>query len=661
MVNWYAWPVALGGAVAVTWIVYHQNWKTWKALLRFLGVFGLIFLLFKPSWNAETQFERKANVQIFTDISTSAKSQSIPFAKEVSKLLQQRFNNKIQLNQYYFGSKLADEPNDSLESLTRLDVISDFLKQESRQPDAVLVISDGIINRGTSPLNSINLDVPVYTFGVGDDKSYPDARVLSIGVNPSVFKGNEFEVEATIQTELLRGKSVTVDFLQNGKLQSSKLISSNRDFEVERITFIGKADVEGLNKIDVTVRVPNVNEKNLKNNSQRANLDVVSEKKKIAVVYQSVHPDIGAIKSALRGLEQYEIIECKKITDIPSDVKAIVAFDLDVNSMGRIQNLQIPYWIFTDNPSILVSNNSTVSRGNSIKNQSVTPAVNQDFQLFSLEKLPVPMKSVDCPLLKLNVPKEKVQLYQEWNRVTTGLPLCFVDDIDVRKLYFAGFGIWKWRIHELKQTTDSKWFDEWVRSNIAWLSNQFEVQKGVQWNLVKSNWQLGEQRKFKFELFDLASKKVENAKLTCKVIDPNGNNTSIPIAQNLSSYSGVYRPNIGGRHIIKLNLLKPIPGVLQTEFIKAIDIDTASLELQNLKANHQLLLDWSQKTDGKFFVNRKENIDSLLDIFDGKGLWKPRLDIQIKRVFGNDEILLLCLIALLFGAEWFLRKWEGKI
>lgn len=660
MVNWYAWPVALGGAVAVTYFVYRSQWKSVKALLRFLGTFLAIFLLFNPSWISEKSFQRKPLVYLFTDASQSAKKQSIPVSKDLKQIITEKFGEDIELREIFFGSEVVEKINDSIGFSTRLDKVTDFINQEPIQPEASILISDGIANRGGSPLlNSVKS--PIFSLGIGDPNTYPDASVTSLSVNESVFKGNEFEVEAGIQTELLKGAKVVVDFFQKGRLHESINLVPQRDIDVQRVVFRGKGEIEGLNELQVKVRPINSSEKNTYNNIQKSVIDVVSQKKKIALLYQAVHPDLGAIRSALLGVQQYELIESKNLSDLPNNVQMIIAFNIKGDSYNELKKSKLPFWLFSDVPNQLTGETSISSRVTTSKNQAVTPEVNSDFELFSLETLPFSFKSVDCPLLKLNVPREKIQLFQQWNRVNTNLPLCFADDLEGRKLYFLGYGIWKWRIQELKQTNESKWFDQWVRSNVDWLSNQNLGAKNIEWSINKRDWILGEQRKFKFSLFDAASKKVENAKITCTLIDDLGRSQTIGLTSNLGIFTGVIRPSKGGRHTINLKLNTAIQGVNQQDFTQMIDVDTVSLELHTSKANHQVLKDLSSQSLGGFYEPRNNGIDSILSQFAKRDLDKPRIEILQSRVFATDEVLFLYIIVLLFGVEWFLRKWEGKI
>ncbi len=660
MVNWYAWPVALGGAVAVTFLVYGNQWKSIKALLRFFATFLLLFLLFSPSWNAEKSFQRKPIIFLFIDASESARKESIPLSKDFKRELTEKFGDDIQLNEFFFGSEVADDINDSIGFSTRLDKVTEFIKQEAVQPEACILISDGIVNRGGSPLLN-QVKSPIFALGIGDPKIYPDAIVSSLTVNESVFKGNDFEVEAAIQTELLKGSKVVVDFFQKGKLVESISLTSQSDLDMQRVVFRGKGEVEGLNDLLVKARPINTQEKNTYNNIKTSVIEVVSQKKKIALLYNTVHPDLGAIRNALKGVEQFELIESKSISELPPNTHAVIAFNIKNDAFNELKKSGLPFWLFSDATSQLSLETSILNRAIPAKNQSVTPEVNKDFELFSLEALPFPFKSVDCPLLKLNIPREKIQIFQQWNRVNTNLPLSFADDSEGRKLYFVGFGIWKWRIQELKQTSESKWFDQWVRSNVDWLSNQNLKGKNIEWSLSKSNWIVGLQGKFKFSLYDGASKKVDNANVSCTITDKVGKSQNIGLTTNLALFTGVFRPSIGGRHTLKVQLKTPIPGVNQREFTQFIEVDTVSLELQTMKANHDLLNDLSHKSEGGFYLAKNKGIDSVMAQLIKRELDKPRIEILQSRIFATDEVLFLCLIVLLFGAEWFLRKWEGKI
>src|SRR5690606_9489957 len=76
---------------------------------------------------------------------------------------------------------------------------------------AVLLISDGIYNRGANPVyQAEHLPFPVYTLGTGDTTVEKDIFIESLAHNEITYLNNEFPVEIGVRARKLSGKNFRI-------------------------------------------------------------------------------------------------------------------------------------------------------------------------------------------------------------------------------------------------------------------------------------------------------------------------------------------------------------------------------------------------------------------------------------------------------------------
>lgn len=103
---------------------------------------------------------------------------------------------------------------------TRLSDALRFVIQEQRDavPAAVICISDGCQNMGTSPQEALSAaqeaKIPVHTLGVGSDRAPLDVRVSDLVAPARAYPGDSYTVTGFVQGLQAAGKTVTVELLQ---------------------------------------------------------------------------------------------------------------------------------------------------------------------------------------------------------------------------------------------------------------------------------------------------------------------------------------------------------------------------------------------------------------------------------------------------------------
>ena len=90
-----------------------------------------------------------------------------------------------------------------------------------------------------------------------------------------------------------------------------------------------------------------------------------------------------------------------------------------------------------------------------------------------------------------------------------------------------------------------------------------------------------------------------------------------------------------------------------------VSISKLGVEASNTVANFNLLRDVSRKHKATFFSNNE--IDQLVKLLEKNAIGSDRILIVNKHVSFLQIFMVLMSIVLFFSAEWFLRKWLGRI
>ena len=212
--------------------------------------------------------------------------------------------------------------------------------------------------------------------------------------NKTVLLNNYFPIECTIIADKLAGKQTKLTVEVNGNIVETKSISINKNKQIEVLNF----SVQAKEKENLFVKVqvePIDEEVSLANNQYAFNINVIDDKKKIILLYNSPHPDISAIKQALKSSEEFEI-EDYYFNEFKADINKyqiaimhqLPSNTINNNNLTAIINNNIPKLFINGTQTNIVQFNnlnlgSTISDFNNSFNE-VFPIYNTTFGLFTL-------------------------------------------------------------------------------------------------------------------------------------------------------------------------------------------------------------------------------------------------------------------------------------
>ncbi|MFM7176011.1 MAG: carboxypeptidase-like regulatory domain-containing protein [Bacteroidota bacterium] len=618
------------GAIA-SWVLYRRDttftgeakWiRLLMACFRFCTVTILCLLLLSPLFKSVTREVQKPIVAVIIDDSKSmAQSEdSATFGKGISErleLLKSKIGEDVDVRVFSSSDKFKEGFEGVLSGLeTDLSSPVDELKSRfsGLNLSAAVLLTDGLYNKGADPSYAYSsLAVPVFTIGTGDTTVRKDAFIQGVRFNESVYLGNSFPIEVTLNARELEGTIAKLKLVSKGTVLAEKQIevSSSRFSNVS--SFILEAKEKGLIRYEIILE-PLSGESNVSNNSRTIFVNVTSDRSKIILVHASPHPDIAAIKSVLESNPNYEIIEVPQSTwnGPVSDAKLAVLHQIPGKNGGgkaiveSLNKAGIPILFILGSQSSTADLNAlSLPLRIDDSNGSTTdalPLYSGSFSLFNIDEsilgkvngfppLSIPfgnysMKTDGYPLFNQTIGNTK-----------TSMPLVvFFPGENPKKGFIAGEGLWKWKLSEFQSNQNNDAFNMVISKTIQYMvsvenKNPFRLS-------YKSSYDENEQVLFDAGVFNDAGETIQDADVSIVLSGENDNEYKFTFSNN----NGVYTLNSGflppGIYSFRATAKIGNKNLLSTGRIVVTALQS---ELTDLVADHSLLRSLSNKTGGLFF------------------------------------------------------------
>ncbi len=679
-----AWLILVCLIVAAlgTYLLYSRgfSWSTniryLLAVLRFVCLFVLSVLLLGPIFNQVNNTVENPTWVIGVDNSTSI-TETLD-STTLSKILDQTYTLKsaFEAEDYLVNTRTFSSPTVQTNDLVfdnPTTNIHQFLKSiesdyEGRNLAGVVLISDGIYNRGLAPTYA-QYSFPIHTIGVGDTIPKNDLYIQEIKYNKISYQGNDFPIVATIGNKGYDGVT-KVTLTNKGKVIASKNVKLAADQPIVQVPFQIEAIESGLQKFKIEIPSKD-DEHNVANNVRNAYIDIVDGKERVLLIAVAPHPDIKALASSIATRKNYELI-----TYIPSIHKEAPKgkFDLVIyhglpnrSSISRQLMKQYPP---KDTPFLLISSlrsdlkqiSNTLGyisiQKQSNENDQVTAAFNQEFAYFSLSE---GLQNTLNQLPPLEVPYSKISisegssplLYQRLGNVVTQNPLLLINGTsDVRSALLLGEGIWRWRLYEYNQNGHNDGFNELTLKLVQYLATKADKRlfkcTPLQ-NEITTNQSLIFETEAYNDLYELIYGQTVDLTLTNE-------------SGEVKTYSFT---NTEGNNSYKINGLPS--GIYQYQAVANVNnisqavkgelaITDQQIETLNTTADHHLLRVLAQKNKGLFHTS--EGFPSVDEIAPVKAQGIIHSSESFSSLINFNWLFFFFLV--LLSIEWFTRKYSGS-
>ncbi|MBN2745383.1 MAG: VWA domain-containing protein [Bacteroidales bacterium] len=646
------------------------------SILRFSAFMAIAVFLLSPLIKSKIKEIERPLFVVAVDNSQSMAfgSDSISKISEIKQFLsslQSELKKDFDVEFYSFGEEVnQDSTLDFNAKTTNLSapLIRISTVNRHRSIGGLILVSDGIFNRGSSPVwLAQNMPFPIYTFGIGDTVRKRDLIVSRLITNDISFVGDRFPIQVDLKAIKYKNSRLTIQFLYDDKIVETKEVLLTSDYQVINLAFYLKANQSGLHKISIRVlELPN--EVNRFNNVATRFVEVIDNRQKILMAYKSPHPDIGAITRVISRSDNYELdqVSLNSISNL-QDYNLLILHGLpdranEVLSLrNQIEQIGIPYILFVQadvNLNLFNSFNTGLQITSKSQNvNQVQPVLNESFSSFqlnaALDELMNSMPPIFSPYGVVSLKNDAdVLYYQKIGNVVTDYPLLTVSrNVDKNNVVVLGHGIWKWWLKANQISGTSKPLDELVLSLVRTTSLKVKKER---FNInYEKQYFSNDNIRFRAYLYNAAFQLVNQPDVNLRL-------TNIDTRQEFdylfSKIDNNYELLLGnlepGRYTFNSSVK-----IGNEEFIKngLFVVQPINAELLNTEANFSLLHQIADNSGGSFYPNLAEenflnNIASRADLVNTTKTYYKYSDLI-------DIFWLLFVLAGLFSIEWFLRKY----
>lgn len=647
------------------------------AVLRAVAVSAIAFFLLEPMLRMLVREVRKPVVAVLHDGSASLRFAGDTAALRASyanalRGLHGRLDGDYQVRAFTYGGELKEGLSfDQAASATDLAFALREVNDRLGGPDlaAVVVDGDGIVNRGRDPrLDAERLGVPIHAIALGDTTVRPDLLVKAVEHNRICFLGNEFPVRARIAARHLKGQRARVQLKHAGRVIAAQEIVIDSEPFLREVAFSAKAEKVGTQRYTVEAVALDM-EQGTANNAQDFFIEVLDARQNVLLLAAAPHPDLGALRSALSGMEGYavELAYAGSFTGAPEAYDLLVLHQLpggkaDVAPLlARAKAKAVPTLFVLGQGSSFEAYNAQLAgvRVNGAR-QAITDAqavVESAFPFYSvdaeaaraIERFP----PLQVPFAQYELGRSASALArQRVGTVGTEAPLIAVAQQDgLRSATICGEGIWRWRMADHQMHGSFERFDGFFRKLVQFLAIKADKKRfRVEGPAVAA---ADEAVAFTAELYDATYEPVLDAEPAITLKDDEGREypfAFVPAANGYRVSTGVLPAGhyAWSAQVAHKGERFTAQGELHVRALIAEQLSTV--------ADHALLADLAARSGGS--MNGPDGLLRIAEAIESSG-GVARSYVQPRFTDLIEARWIFFAILLMLSAEWALRRRSG--
>ncbi|MES2830254.1 MAG: hypothetical protein V4687_18990 [Bacteroidota bacterium] len=678
----------IAAGIFFAWVLYSKadhvskNVRYLLAVIRATLVTIISFLLFFPLLRTISYELEKPLIIIGQDNSISAGQvkaagfNSTRYEMELEEL-SDKLSEKYDVRKYSFSDTVSSGFDFSYKGkLTNaykfISKINDEL--QNRNIGAVILSSDGIFNRGGSPLYDLSkLKAPVYTIALGDTIPKKDLKIANVNSNDIVYLDNEFVIEVQVQAFESKGALPVLKVSEAGRELSSTLVAVSSNPFVKTLALKVKATKLGTQKYTLTLTsLPG--EVSTANNTRHIFIDVIDARQKVLIAAAVSHPDVAIFKQAIASNEHYEVnvVVGEDLNNLnPADYGLIILYQLP-----STYNVAIPFlngvkastaslWFVLGAQSNLAAFNQMQTAltyvGNNNSLQQSYSDINPKFTAFDIDaqsaKIIEGFDPLLAPLGSISVnTNATIALTQRVGKIKTQYPqLIFTTDKGKKMEYLIGEGLWRWKLSEAKNNIEGTAVGNLISKSVQYLSLKDDKRKFKVYS-TKSSFDEDEPILLNAALYNDSYKPVNSPDVGIQIKNSQGKSYNFLFTRTDAAYQlDAGTLPAGNYSYTATTKLGDKPYTAKGIFF----INNVVAEYQQTTANHQLLASMAAQTNGKMY-HPVQLLNIYKDILNND---------QIKTLSYEDrkyeELInykwLFALTLVLLSVEWFFRKRTGEV
>lgn len=636
-------------------------------ILKSFSLFLLLLLFINPTIKQTELQNIKPKLSLLID-----DSQSITFFQQqksiqdyIAKLSNDKqLNEKFDIKEFLFNSDVRVKDSftfkgSNTNTFRALEQVGDLYKNNI---SIVVLLSDGNQTIGND-YNFINSNQNIYPVVFGDTTKYRDLKITQLNVNKYSYIKNKFPVEVLINYEGKETVSSRLNIYKKGKVVFSKNFKFSESDNSKSITTNLTSSEKGLQYYTASI-LKIEGEKNTKNNTKTFSVEVIDEQTKVLLLTSVLHPDIGALKKAIESNKQrsLDIFTIDDFNGQLNNYQLVVLFGVNNrfnNVVNEIKKHNSNY-ILVSGPNSdwnFINQQQLGFQKNAInQTENFGAILNNGFLTFSQKDIGF---NQFPPLLdkfgEVVISKEhQTLLHQNINGLETKQPLLVTFEENSKKTaVLFGQGIWKWRANSFLSTNSFQDFDVFIGNLIQYIaSNKKRDRLEVNTErLIPANSKViisafYTDQNFKFDNRASLEVTITNTETQEELKSPFSliNNSYQTEIENLPSGDYQYKVAVLGQNINKYGKFKI------TDFL---------IEEQFTRANTEKLLKLADRTGGKLYY-KSQFKDLKEELLTNTSYYTIQKSITKEKNLIDWRWILFIVISL-FSAEWFIRKYHGKI
>lgn len=651
---------------------FHKNKlinNTHKGLffIRFLAIFGILLLLINPKFTHQTFQIEKPILPIYFDNSSSIKylkedqnSQNILNAFSSNAKIDEKFDVQF----FSFDSKIEgiDSINFAGKQTNIAQIANNNQSLFKNKNFPTIVISDGNQTVGNEYAYAFSETNAVYPIILGDTTQFTDLRISQLNVNKYAFLNNKFPVEIFTQYNGSKNLAAEIQILQGNRVVSKSPITFSKSQKSHVLSILLPAEKVGSQVYQAKL-VSKEAEKNQYNNIKNFAVEVIDQKSEIAIVSEINHPDLGVLKRSISTNKQRNVTIIKpQEFKADADYNAVILYQPTANfkKVYDLLNLKsVNTWTVTGKSTdfrFLNSQQSFFTFKMSNQSEDFLPSVNESYNAFSYDdfgfsQMP-PLQNLYGNIVDNS--NSNVLLWSKIRNIDTNMPLLtMVESGASRNAYLFGENIWKWRLYSNFNNDTFESFDLFLDKIVQYL-----ITKDSKKSLVVTHenfYNSGDLIEINAQYFDKNFEFSDKANLSITVT-----NVQNKVAKTYDLLKGTnsYKVNLDGLLHGKYNFVVTEKNS-KNKYSASFEILDFEIEMQFVNPDFKNLNLLAQQTNGKLIYPNQ--LDQLIDELLKEDSYPAIEKAVIKKTPLIDIIPLLILIAILLGAEWFIRKYNGML
>lgn len=663
--------VIISGVVAFYQYLFkvdNQNKANWLlAFLRFISVFSLLLLIINPVISRKIVETNKIPLAIVADNSRSISE--LKATNDAVKLVETLNSNsalkeKFEIQSYTFDDRfVAGKSLDFKGNQSNIHDVAVNLKQLNKNAFyPVVLVTDGNQTIGNDYVFSFHESTTVFPVVLGDTTTTFDLKINQLNANKYAFLKNKFPVEVFLQYNGNKSVSAAFSIEKNGKKISNQTINFDAKNKVQSVQILLEADRVGLQKYKAVIS-SSVKEKNTYNNSKNFAVEVLDQKKEIALISDVSHPDLGAIKRAIESNAQRKVTIVKP-TSINDLKKYNVLILYQPNASFRKvfeanKNLKINTFIVTGmatDYNLLNQMQSDLEFKLSNKKENFTTSFVTNFNLFAQSDIQFSQfPPLENPFGKITE-KGSVNtlLKAKVNGIEVGNPILTFSEKGIsRNAYLLGENSWKWRMESFVLNQSYEKYDLFIDKIIQYLSTN-SAKKSL---LVEheSFYNSGETIEIFAQYFNKSYELEENANLSITLTNKNTKSTkNYNFSKANNGYQAIFDGLTPGNYMFQVK--ETTSNASYNGTFEVLDFD---VEKQFVNPDVSKLQQLANQNNGEIIYPNQ--IEKLLQKLLQKDTYLPVEKTIIKNSPLIDSLWLLIIIVVSLTIEWFTRKYNGLI